>query len=40
MFELDELSIYKGEDIVITPKVIVTQPTLEQIRQFGENVKK
>ena len=36
MFELDELRIYRGSDIQITPKIIVTQPTLDQIERFGE----
>lgn len=36
VFEFDELSIYRGKDIPITSKVIVTQPTLSQIEEFGE----
>ena len=36
MFECDELKIYRGGDIQITPKIIVTQPTLDQIEKFGE----
>lgn len=36
MFELDELKIYKGDDIQITPDIIVTQPTIGQIADFGE----
>lgn len=36
VFEFDELSIYRGKDIPVTPKVIVTQPTLSQIEEFGE----
>ena len=36
MFEVDELDIYRGGDIEITPKIIVTQPTLGQIADFGE----
>ena len=36
MFECDELSVYRGKDIQITPKIIVTQPTLDQIERFGE----
>ena len=36
MFECDELKIYRGRDIQITPKIIVTQPTLDQIERFGE----
>ena len=36
MFECDELSLYTGDDICITDKIIITQPTLRQIREFGE----
>lgn len=36
MFEFDELKIYRGGDIQITPDIIVTQPTLGQIEEFGE----
>lgn len=36
MFECDELAIYRGRDIQIAPKIIVTQPTLGQIEEFGE----
>lgn len=36
MFEIDELKIYRGNDIYITDKIIVTQPTLGQIEEFGE----
>ena len=36
MFECDELSIYRGKDIKITPKITVIQPTLGQIEEFGE----
>ena len=36
MFEIDELKIYKGSDIRITDKIIVTQPTIDQIIEFGE----
>lgn len=36
MFELDELKIYRGGDIQITPKITITQPTLGQIEEFGE----
>lgn len=36
MVEFDELQIYRGKDIYITPKIIVTQPTLDQIERFGE----
>ena len=36
MFECDELKIYRGGNIQITPKIVVTQPTLDQIEKFGE----
>ena len=36
MFEIDELQVYRGKDIYITDKIIVTQPTLDQIEVFGE----
>ena len=36
MYEDDELKIYRGRDIQITPKIIITQPTLSQIEEFGE----
>lgn len=36
MFDVDELKIYKGSDIQITDKIIVTQPTIDQIVEFGE----
>ena len=36
MFEIDELKIYKGSDIRITDKIIVTQPPIDQIIEFGE----
>ena len=36
MLNYDELKIYRGSDIQITPKIIVTQPTLDQIERFGE----
>lgn len=36
-YELDELKIYRGADIQITPKITVTQPTIGQIADFGEN---
>ena len=35
-YEFDELKIYRGEDIYITPKITVTQPTIGQIADFGE----
>lgn len=36
MFEIDELKIYRGKDIPINEKIIVAQPTLGQIEEFGE----
>ena len=36
MFEVDDLKIYRGSDIHITDKIIVTQPTIDQIIEFGE----
>lgn len=36
MYEIDELRIYRGIDIPITEKIIVTQPTIGQIVDFGE----
>ena len=36
MFDIDELKIYRGSDMPITDKIIVTQPTLDQIIEFGE----
>lgn len=36
MFDIDELKVYRGSDIPITDKIIVTQPTLDQIIEFGE----
>lgn len=36
MFDIDELKIYRGSDIYITDKIIVTQPTIDQIIEFGE----
>lgn len=36
MFEIDDLKIYRGSDIRITDKIIVTQPTIDQIIEFGE----
>lgn len=35
-YELDELQIYRGASIQITPDIIVTQPTIGQIADFGE----
>lgn len=36
MFDIDELKIYRGSDIVITDKIIVTQPSIGQIVDFSE----
>ena len=36
MFDIDELKIYRGSDIPITNKIIVIQPTIDQIIEFGE----
>lgn len=36
MFDVDDLKIYRGSDISITNKIVVTQPTLDQIIEFGE----
>ena len=36
MFDVDDLKIYRGLDIRITDKIIVTQPTIDQIIEFGE----
>lgn len=36
MFDVDDLKIYRGNDIRITDKIIVTQPTIDQIIEFGE----
>ena len=36
MFDVDDLKIYRGSDIRITDKIIVAQPTIDQIIEFGE----
>ena len=36
MFDVDDLKIYRGDDIRITDKIIVIQPTIDQIIEFGE----
>ena len=36
MFDVDDLKIYRGSDIHITDKIIVIQPTIDQIIEFGE----
>lgn len=35
-YEFDELRIYRGTDIRITPDIVVKQPTIGQIADFGE----
>lgn len=35
-YEYDELRIYRGSDIYITDKIVITQPTVGQIEEFGE----
>lgn len=36
MFDVDDLKIYRGDDIRITDKIVVIQPTIDQIIEFGE----
>ena len=36
MFEIDEMKIFRGQDIYINDKIIVTQPTIDEIIEFGE----
>ena len=36
MFDVDDLKIYRGSDIRITDKIVITQPTIDQIIEFGE----
>ena len=36
IYQYDELKIYRGSDIYITDKIIVTQPTIGQIEEFEE----
>lgn len=36
MFDVDDLKIYRGSNIRITDKIVVTQPTIDQIIEFGE----
>ena len=36
MFEYDELQIYRGRDIRITPKITITVPTIGEIEEFVE----
>lgn len=34
--EFDELKVYRGDDMVITDDIVVKQPTIAQIADFGE----
>lgn len=36
MYKYDELQVYDGDDIYITKNIIVTQPSLKEIKNFGE----
>lgn len=36
MYDLDKLQLYRGRDIYITDKIIITQPSIGQIEEFGE----
>lgn len=36
MFEIDELKLYRGRDIQINKNIVVSQPILNQIEEFGE----
>lgn len=36
MFDIDEIKLYRGSDIVINDKIIVVQPTIGQIVDFSE----
>lgn len=36
MYECDELKIYRGREIRINKKIVMTIPTLDQIEDFGE----
>ena len=36
-YNYDELTIYRGGDIYINDKIIITQPTIAQIQEFGES---
>lgn len=38
MFKFDELKIYYGDDIRINKNIVITQPTLLQIKDFGEQI--
>lgn len=36
MYELDELKVYRGEDIQINKSIVVTQHSIDDIRIYGE----
>ncbi len=36
MFEVDEFKIYCGDSCQITDKIVVSQPTIREIKDFGE----
>lgn len=36
MFEIDELTLYRGKDIELAKGIILHQPTLGEIQEFGE----
>lgn len=36
MYEYDELKIYRGKDIQINKNIIIMQPSIDQIQEFGE----
>lgn len=36
-YNYDELTIYRGGNIYINDKIIITQPTIGQIQEFGES---
>lgn len=38
MINIDEIHLYRGKDIYITDKIIITQPTLDDIIEFGEEM--
>ena len=36
MYKYDEFQVYDGDDIYITKDIIITQPSLEEVKKFGE----
>ena len=36
MYKYDEFQVYDGDDIHITKDIIITQPSLEEVKKFGE----